>query len=317
MLNKCICSLTCLVFLLPLQSTSQEIKIFTSADFDVNGPVKSVSVITTYGSEDYHFNRNGLLTKAVTRFNDNDYISTRYQYKNQNLVEKRVENYRDNDFDKSTSMVNIYAIDTTDNRKITEKIVAYTGALLEQNVYLYDNKNQLQQIRKTDTDGTDIIDISYDSVDKKSRFLEVLNGERKKMVLTETLKPNADSIQKKIATTFYFDGELHRKTVESYNANQQLIANEETMYDVSTKQWIPQQTLIYQYDSKGILSEVKTKRRNSESSVSYIYQFDGTDYNNWVKEIIAPDNTYKTRKITYYPTEVSSSSDLEPSGKNR
>jgi hypothetical protein len=36
----------------------------------------------------------------------------------------------------------------------------------------------------------------------------------------------------------------------------------------------------------------------------YVYQYDREGEGNWIKQIVRPENTYKTRKITYYVPEV-------------
>ena len=36
----------------------------------------------------------------------------------------------------------------------------------------------------------------------------------------------------------------------------------------------------------------------------YIYQYDMAENGNWIKQIVIPDNTYTTRKITYYTPEI-------------
>ncbi|MBT8313063.1 MAG: hypothetical protein KJP26_01270, partial [Maribacter sp.] len=73
---------------------SQEIRIFTTADFDLKGPVKTCLVSTKYGKETYDFDKEGKLTKSVTRYNDTDYDVTYYKYEGNELIEKRFENYR-------------------------------------------------------------------------------------------------------------------------------------------------------------------------------------------------------------------------------
>ena len=54
-----------------------------------------------------------------------DYDKTYYKYTHGELKEKRFENYRDGEFFSATSIANFYEIDTSLNRKITEKIMSY------------------------------------------------------------------------------------------------------------------------------------------------------------------------------------------------
>src|SRR5690606_3807955 len=83
---------------------SQEVQIFKVEDFDLKGKVKSCLVITDYGRELFEFNKEGLLTKTITQYNDSDQDITHYKYEGGELVEKRMESYKNNVLDESTSM---------------------------------------------------------------------------------------------------------------------------------------------------------------------------------------------------------------------
>ncbi len=286
---------------LPSLVFSQEIKTFQISDFNLGGNVKSCLVITDYGKEEYYFDTFGRLTKSITRFNDFNYEITYYKYRNNELIEKRVENYRDNSFDKSTSLANFYEIDTSANRKVTEKIVSYTNKqLLEQNVYRYNAKGDLIKMTRTDNDGTDENIISYDTIDGKSTRTQTLNGRPFKAVHTWNEKAKDGSLLLLKTIEKYFGGVLNTKSQEVYNADKKLISKTDSLFDTSTEKWIPQEQVSYTYGENGVLAKTETNRSNLTITKEYIYQFDGTENNNWVKEIITPDNTYKTRKIEYY-----------------
>jgi hypothetical protein len=60
--------------------------------------------------------------------------------------------------------------------------------------------------------------------------------------------------------------------------------------------------ITYHYNDLGMLTEIKTKKGKTEAIKKFIYQYDNGDKGNWVKQIITPDNSYITRKITYYET---------------
>ncbi len=81
----------CQNFLSPFQIliNAQESQIFKRSDFDLRGPVKSCLVITKYGKEEFEFNEEGLLTKNLTRFNEQDYNVTYYKYSKDILIEKK------------------------------------------------------------------------------------------------------------------------------------------------------------------------------------------------------------------------------------
>ncbi len=286
---------------LPSLVSSQEIKTFLISDFNLSGNVKSCLVITDYGKEEYFFDTAGRLTKSITRFNDLDYETTYYKYRNNELIEKRVENYRDNSFDKSTSLAYFYEIDTSANRTVTEKIVSYTNKqLLEQNVYRYNTKGDPIKMIRTDTDGTDENIITYDTIDGKNIRTQTLNGRPLEAVHRWNEKAEDGSVVLLKNIEKYFGGALNTKSREVYNADKKLISKTDSIFDTSTEIWVPQEKVIYTYGENGILAKTETNRNNLMITKEYIYQFDGTENNNWVKEIITPDNTYKTRKIKYY-----------------
>lgn len=289
---------------LPSHLVSQEIKTFKLSDFDLSGNVKSCLVITDYGKEEYYFDTTGRLTKSITRFNNFDYETTYYRYQNNELIEKRVENYRDNTFDKATSIANFYEIDTSTAKKVTEKIISYTKQLLEQNVYRYNVEGQLMKMTRTDTDGTDETTMSYDTIDGKSTMTQSMNGKPLEVVKTWNKESEDGSLQALKTITKYFGGNLNTKSEAVYNADKKLISKSDFLFDISIEEWIPQEEISYIYDENGILAKTETKRRNLIITKEYIYQFDGTDNNNWVKEIVTPDNTYKTRRIKYYDVPV-------------
>lgn len=285
-------------------SHGQEVVVFKVEDFDLKGNVKSCMVITDYGKEEYYFDESGKLTKSVTRFNDSDYETTYYKYNGMDLAERRVENYLDNTFDSATSLANFYTIDTTANRKVTEKIISYEKELLEQSIFLYDEEGKLVSIERTNANGTDEHTFAYSKGEGETTVRQERNGILLETIQTLKAKSETDSLQKKVLTQKYLGGQLNTKTVQVFGPKGKLLSKTETFYDGSTEKWIPQEDLKYNYNENGVLANVESQQKGYTTTKEYIYQFDGTDANNWVKEIITPDNTYKTRRITYYETPV-------------
>ncbi|WP_149303301.1 hypothetical protein [Pareuzebyella sediminis] len=278
--------------------SSQEIKTFKVEDFDLIGEVKSALVITDYGKEEYHFDQKGRLSKAVTRYSDDDYENTFYRYRNGELIEKRVENYHDNTFDPATSIANLYEFDTTGlKRQVVENIVSYEQEALEKNIYHYDDTGALIKIVHTDTNGTDEITIEYTDSEDAS----VMIKKRNNVLLQSVRREKIDSVEIKIVTDDYINGDLSTRKKEILRKDN-LIFEAEFAMDSVTQKWLPQSEVHYVYDKDGVLSEVTTKRGLITTAEHYIYQFDGSRYNNWVKEIVTPDNTYTTRRIVYYET---------------
>ncbi|ALM07244.1 hypothetical protein SB49_05095 [Sediminicola sp. YIK13] len=279
---------------------SQEINIFKHTDFDLKGPVKSCLVITDYGKEEFEFNEAGLLTKAITRYNDDDYDITIYRYAKEELKEKRFENYRDGVFDRNTSIANIYTIDTTANKKITEKIVSYNKEFLDQYEYYYDEDDKLVKITRTSTDGIDETLVEYSSVKGEQITSYFLNSVLLKTVKTKETKSNTNTTRKIKLVTDFLDGEPNTAKEEIFNTKNKLISETKMVFDKKANKLVPKEIKTYTYNEAGMLIELRTKIGQGVSLKKYVYQFDNTKSGNWVKQIITPDNTYTTRKIKYF-----------------
>ncbi len=288
------------LFLLPLGLTSQEIRIFKVEDFDLKGKVRSCLVSTKYGKEEYDFNEDGLLAKSVTRYNDNDYAITYYKYLENLLLEKRFENYRNNTFDPSSSIANIYAIDSSANFKITEKIISYEKDFLDQYEYFFTN-DTIRRIVRMNNDGIDETSISYTMLKGEWTKTYELNGVLKESIRT-SIKNNTDSsvLYKTVLTKKYLEGDPSSATEEVFDGRSRLMVRINFLYNSDTKQFTKEEVVKYIYDESGVLLSSHSVRGELEEKKEYVYQFDPNA--NWIKEIITPDNTYKTRKITYYET---------------
>jgi YD repeat-containing protein len=280
---------------------SQELKIFTLNDFDLKGKVKTCLVSTDYGKELFEFNKNGVLKKTVTQYNDNDQDITYYTYKDGELLEKRMESYKNNVLDESTSMANFYEVDTIPNRKVTEKIISYDKQFLEQEQYYYDEAGRLVRIISSNVEGVDETTLEYTQVKNELTVSTFTNGILQKAVRNSIKKtPNGD--QEVILTKEYIDGEPNTASEEVFNSAGKLVTSEEFLYDFTEKEFVSQKKRYYQY-TDGVLSKVIKKTINTESAEKYIFQFDNHKPSNWVKQIVTPGNTYTTRTITYYPEE--------------
>lgn len=290
---------------------SQEIKIFKVGDFDLQGNVRSCMVITNYGKEEYNFNNKGLLTKSVTRYNDNDYDITYYKYANGYLLEKRLENYRDNIFDSNTSIANIYAIDSLKNFIITEKILSYNKEFLDQYEYHYNYNNEIIKLIRTNNNSIDETDISYTDSNGEKIITHTLNGVILKSVHTSTKKAQDGSVQKVVLTKNFIDGNPNTAIEKLYNASNKLLVETKFSFDEIVKKMVISELSKFSYDEFQMLIKKETKRGDLSMLKEYIYQFDNGDTGNWLKKIITPENSYTTRKITYYDTEVVNSEEQE------
>ncbi|MDB4292714.1 hypothetical protein N9954_04850 [Maribacter sp.] len=282
---------------------SQETTLFKVSDFDLNGNVKSCHISTDYGKEEYSFNTEGYLTESVTRFSDSDYDITLYTYQKGELLEKRVEQYRNKALDRATSIANFYTIDTTGNRKVTEKIVSYNKEFLEQNEYFYTTEDKLSKIIRTNNDGIDETSVIYYQEGNASIADYFLNRELQQSIQTAVVI-QSDTVSTNVITTKkFFDGEPNTAIEKVFNNDGKVSSETQFSYDADLKKFIPSETVQNTYLPSGGIEKKVTKKGTDAVTKEYLYQFDPSG--NWVKQIVTPDNTYKTRKIKYYKAQES------------
>lgn len=301
MVNNYIVLLLIAYLFRPGVSNAQEIRIFTVEDFDLKGAVRSCLVSTKYGKEEYEFNEEGLLTKSVTRYNDNDYDSTHYSYVEGMLMEKRLENYRDKIFVPASSIANIYSVDSTENLKITEKIISYDKEFLDQYEYFYTN-DTLRRIIRMNNEGIDETLISYELVKGELTKTYTLNGVPEKSIRTSFKKDQDSIISKTVLVKQFLDGQPYLATEEVFDGRNALASKTSFSYNTKVKQFTIERTEKYEYDASGMLLNIESETSGIPEKKEFVYQLDPTG--NWIKEIITPDNTYKTRRITYHEAAV-------------
>jgi len=290
------------LFLLTLNTFSQEIRIFKVKDFDLRGKVKTCLVITDYGKELYEFNKNGFLIKTITQYNATDQDISYYKYNNGELLEKRMESYKDNVLDEATSMANFYTIDTVATRKVVEQIISYDKEFLERQEYLFDDENRLVKITTSNEDGVDETILEH-NVHKDGTTTNILvNGIIEKSI-RKTQKKKGKDKEETVLTKEYIDGEPNKAVEKVFDTEGKLVSEEIFMYNLAEKEFESERKMFHSYDPDGMLNKIATKTSNTEFVKEYIFQFDNGLEKNWVKQIITPDNTYTTRKIEYYPSE--------------
>lgn len=285
----------------PFYVASQEFKVFTKNDFDLKGPVKSCLVITNYGQEEFDFDEDGFLTKSVTRYNETDYDVTYYKYNGSEIKEKRVENYREGTFNKTTSFANFYSVDTTSGKKVTEKIVSYSKEFLAQNEYVYDSIGRLAHIKHADREGIDEIALEYADYKGESTVTYLLDGVVQKSIRTSQKKGKSNADQRIELTKEFLNGEPNKALEQVYDGENRLISKTSFSYTKEKNEFTPEVAMSYLYNDLGMLVEMKINTQKNEDLKKYIYQYDDGEMGNWIKQIVTPDNTYTTRRITYYP----------------
>ena len=281
-------------------TNAQEIELFTLPDFDLKYKVKTCLVSTNYGKEEYAFDTIGRLTKAITRFNDSDYDLVSYTYKNGELKEKRSESYRDDTFDPSTSIAHFYELDTLKFRKITEKIVSYENDFLDQYTYEYDEKGDLVKMTRNNDEGIDETLVEYKKYKGEYTVNYFINNVPLKSVRTSTIKKKNGSIQKVVLIKEFLRGEANKAFEEVFDASGKLLAQQEFEFSKKEKTFAPTTRTTYSYDENDMLVKEVAKGLNTTKEKTYIYQYDNIENGNWVKQIVVPENSYVTRKITYY-----------------
>ena len=292
------------LFLLPCKIFTQEPQIFTIQDFDLRGTVKSCLVITDYGKEEFEFNREGLLTKNVTRYSDSDYNITYYKYSGDQLMEKRDEIYLEGQVDKQTSIAHFYEVDTTSSKKVTEKIISYDGDVLDIYEYSYNEDGNLIKIIRSNNEGLDETNIEYTTYKGETTITYLLNGLVLKSIRT-SFKKNRKGVKNKIVLTKEFIEGIPNKAQEMiYDSENKLTSLKEFNYDEVKKSFVANKTINYTYNNERLLLKEVEKIEKSVNTKNYIYQFDGEEHGNWVKKIITPENLFSTRSITYYQDET-------------
>jgi len=278
-------------------------EIFTVSDFDLKGPVKSCVVITGYGQEEFTFDRKGRLIKTKTSHSNTDYEITYYKYAGQALIERRDEVYRDNAFDRVSSMAHIYSLDTLETRKLTESIISYARVNMEQYEYYYDPSNRVSRIVRTDNSGVDETLIERDTSGNLATETHILNEKPVKLI-RQTL--DGPSILKTV-TLRLFEGEVQEKSEIELDSTGNMIKEIEWSLPRSRDKEDPFMTDFreriekeHEYDENGLLIKTITIRGRAVSEEEYVHQLDGSEYQNWIKQIVTPKNTYITRKIAYF-----------------
>jgi len=281
----------------PLETNAQEIQIFTIEDFDLKGNVKSCLVRTKYGKEEYEFNQEGLLSKSVTRYNDADYDITYYKYSKGFLLEKRLENYRDNVFDKSTSIASFYAIDSLEHLKITEKIISYNKEFLDRYEYYFEN-DSIVKIVHTNDSGIDETIVSYTDIKGEQTKTYTLGGVVQQSVRTSVKKENDSILERNVLTKKFLDGLASSALEENFDGNEKLISSTKYFGNPQTGKLTKEEATTILYDEEGSLSKKEIRAGDVLETKEYIYQYD--ENGNWIKEVITPENAYKTREIKYF-----------------
>ena len=301
-----ICVISLITFLLSAVGFAQEPRLFTRDDFDLKGAVKNCLVITSYGQEEFEFNQAGLLTKSITRFSEEDYSVTYYKYLDSLLAEQRNENYSQGQLNEATSIAHFYDLDTTANKKITERIFSYQKEFLDQYEYYYDEEDRLIRIIRSNEEGVDETEVSYSIFKEEETITYAVNGVIQKSIRKSVKQKGTPNERYLELTKEFLGGQPSRAVEVEMDAGKYVRTSKEYYFDPGKNEFVLRQRTDFEYDEEGNLSSETVLLGMAKSGKSYIYQFDGSEFNNWIKQIVTPDNNYKTRRIKYFNPEPQS-----------
>ena len=298
-------------------------EVFTLEDFQLRGPVKSCTVITDYGEERFEFDRDGRLTKSITRYSDTDYDITHYRYQGDDLTEKRDEVYRDGRFDDGVSFARFYKRDSLEGAVIIEKITSYDQQIREQLTYQFDTIGRLKHLTRVHDEGIDDTRVEYAVYKGEETASHYLNGQLAKSIRTSE-KDAGGTLLRISLVKEYFQGAPQKAVEQVRDTSGLLISETRFRHDPKKDAFTKEEMLEYTYDDEGfpISEAISYFRGDAANAVAYrtvvkefVYQYDGKQPGNWIRKIIRPDNAFTTRKIAYYSPETAVSVDSLP--KNR
>ncbi|HSR59357.1 MAG TPA: hypothetical protein VLL47_01320 [Robiginitalea sp.] len=301
--SRFVCLLAALLAALP--SDAQEPETFTLNDFQLRGPVKTCVVKANYGEERFEFDREGKLVKSTTRYSDSDYDITHYLFEGPWLKERRDEVYRNKDFDLQTSIAHFYERDTTGNL-LLEKIVSYDRNVQEQRALEYDPEGRLQRVVRSDLEGVDETRVEYESYKEEETVTYLLNGVVQKSVRTSHQARGKELLTVELTKEF-LEGEPQRAYEQTREPGGRLIGQTEFAYEAEKNSFKPVSYTLYTYNEDGLLMEVSTRRGEGSAQPQtrkYVYQMDGSEPGNWIRQVVTPDNAIVVRQIAYYKPEL-------------
>ncbi|WP_394972272.1 hypothetical protein [uncultured Croceitalea sp.] len=283
------------------QSFGQELKLFKTNDFDLNGKVKTCTVITDYGKEVFEFDEEGFLIKSITAYNKADQDITTYRYDSGFLLEKRMESYKDNVLDEASSMANFYEIDTSQQKIVKEQIISYDKEFIEQQEYIFGEEDKIFKITTSHENAVDETRIEYSTFKNETTKTYFINGVIEKSIRTSIKMLKSRDEQKIVLTKEYVDGEPNKAIEERFDKEGKLIYKELFLNNPTDNGFTSQEIHLFKYNKEGILEKEIIKQGNTVAEKEFVFQFDDNKHRNWVKKITTPDNLYTTRIIEYYP----------------
>ena len=277
---------------------AQRVQVFTTADFDLVGKVKTCELQTAYGKELFEFDSIGRLVKQVTRFDESDYVYNAYTFSGQQLKEKRQEVYKEGSLDAATSMAHIFNYDKPN--QIVEIIVSYDKKNKQSKVHYLDSLGHTTRIKYQHNNAVD--DYQYHTINIKKglkKEIEILNADTLRVETTKIITEKNKTIKTQIITIEYLDGRPYEE-IELWFNPQNLPLQKIYRIPVAGDATPTTRVENYIYSPNKLLKEIQIAQENVRKKEGFIFMLDGHKPSNWVKKIKTPQNEYETRVITYY-----------------
>ena len=293
----------------PAGLKAQEPETFILKDFQLRGPVKLCVVKANYGEERFEFDREGRLLKSLTRYDEADYDITYYRYRDGELVERRDEVYRDRQFDEQTSIAHFYTRDSL-APQLVERIVSYDRELQEQIAYHYNAEGRLTKWIRTRDEGVDETRVEYSRYKNESTATYRANGETLRSVRISA-SPGTGGMETELVKE-YAAGVPRTALETTRDASGRTVRETEFEWDATKETFRPVLRREFTYDPAGFTSRIVETPLSDEAGApeirtrEYIYQMDGKEPGNWIRQVITPENSIAVRQILYFEAEPGS-----------
>lgn len=291
-------------------SNSQELNFITLKDYNLKGNVQHCIVSADYGNEEFYFNRDGLLTKAITRYGEEDYTITVYTIQDKTLIQKNIEVYNDGKLDKSVSLAHAYEIRINSQGKtITERIVNFKNELFDTYKYIYDKDNRLIKITRNNDKGVSETDIVYEINGKGEITKEVHLAGLDTVKVIKKLTPKIDHEEGAYEElkAIYANNQpdmAHLRFIDS--AGKEIFEEKLQAGSKNPYRYYSKTKKIYVYNQNGDVIEEREYQKGTllkKSIYEYEYEDFGKDTSkpvNWIRKTEKKSKKNITREIKYF-----------------
>ena len=154
-------------------------------------------------------------------------------------------------------------------------------------------------------EGTDNTLVTYSEQGGEVTAEYEKNGQLVKAVRTSRKEGKDGPIENKLVRE-YFQGTPQKAVEQDLDARGRLLKETRFEYDSTTTSFrkVQSRSLTYNADSFEETETTTYFRENGsvyrQEESAYLYQMDGASPGNWIRKIRTPENSFVSRKITYY-----------------